>query len=356
MVERHAALRLAAGTYHGGGGQGIYAVSRDRHGIWKVGDAYAGARNASFSVYSARHGLHYIVDEQTTGSVGIYRYGEQGWSRLSSVATGGSAPCHVALNLAGTLLAVANYASGSLSLIHLDACSGLAAGEIEIRRNRGWGPNAQRQKGPHAHWVGFSDDGRWLFQTDLGTDEVLSFAVDAHGRLGDRHRAYAAPPGTGPRHLLLHPRLENRAYLIGELASTLTVLDHAGGLLRDPHILSTLPQDWQGDNIVAHIAINRAADRLYVSNRGHDSIAVFALDADGVPTLLQHAPAGGEFPRFFLLLEDEQLVIVANEKGQTLSSLTIGADGRLSATGMTLPIPGVAYVLLAEPMAGHRSG
>lgn len=351
MVDRQSSLCLSAGTYYGGGGQGVYSVCRAACGQWKVGEAYPGALNASFSAYSARHGLHYIVNEQTAGAIGIYRYGKQGWSLLSTVATGGAAPCHVALNATETLLAVAHYASGSISVIRLDERDGLAAGGVQVRANSGSGPDPQRQENPHAHWVGFSDDGRWLYQTDLGTDEILAFAIDEHGELGASHCAYAAPPGSGPRHLLLHPELGSRAYLVSELSSTLTVLDHAGGSFRDPRIISTLPEDWREENIVAHVGMNRAADRLYVSNRGHDSIAVFGLDADGAPTLLQHADAGGAFPRSFLLLEDEQFMLVANEKSQTVSVLAIGVDGTLSATGVTLPIPGVAYLFARSPAA-----
>jgi len=355
MDEHHSALCLGAGTYRGGGGRGVYAVCRDAGGRWTTVDAFDGALNASFSVYSARHGLHYIVDERASGRVGVFRYRDRGWSKLASVATNGAAPCHVALDRRESLLAVANYAGGSVSLMRLDARTGLPAGRVEVSANSGSGPNPQRQEGPHAHWVGFSGDGRWLYQTDLGTDEVLAFAIDEDAELGPPRRAYAAPPGSGPRHLLLHPRLDRVAYLASELASTLTTLDHADGAFGDPRIVSTLPDGWHGENIVAHLGVNRAADRLYVSNRGHDSIAVFALDAAGVPTLLQHVPAGGTFPRFFLLLEDERLMMVANEKSQTVSALAIGDDGRLSTTGVTLPVPGVAYLLRVDhpnPLSG----
>lgn len=356
MATPSSAPCLGAGTYRGGGGRGLQAICRGADRTWSVGDAYPDAPNASFSVYSARYGLHYIVDEQDRGSVGVHRYGPEGWAMLASIPTGGDAPCHVALDRTETLLAVANYASGSVSLLHLDERNGLPVGWVQIHANRGSGPNPTRQEAPHAHWVGFSPDAQWLYQTDLGTDQVLAFAIDRHGRLGTPRTAYAAPPGSGPRHLLLHPRLPHRAYLASELASTLTVLDRSGGTLRDPRVLSTLPSGWQGENIVAHIAMNRAGDRLYVSNRGHDSIAVFALDAEGVPTLLDHTAVGGAFPRFFLILDDQRCVMVANEKGQTVTTLAIGADGRLSPTGGALAIPGVAYLLMADPAAFHRGG
>ncbi|MEG3175553.1 beta-propeller fold lactonase family protein [Sphingomonas sp. RB3P16] len=337
-------LSLAAGTYDGGGGRGVSSLSRTRSGAWSVGAVYPDARNASFSVYSARHRLHYIVDERDDGRLGVHRHGPDGWERLATIATEGGAPCHVALDRAETMVAVANYMGGSIALFRLDPQTGLPDGPAQLWANSGSGPNAARQQAPHAHWVGFDDDGRWLYQTDLGTDEILAFPI-YQGGLQAPHRAYAAPPGSGPRHLLLHPHVPTRAYLASELANTLTVLDGGQGTFKAETTLSTLPPGWHGDTIVAHLAINRATDRLYVSNRGHDSIAVFALDATGYPTLLQHVASGGASPRFFLLLEDCALMIVAHEKAQTVTALAIAADGRLTPTGESRAVPGVGYLL-----------
>ena len=353
MANHDPTPRIAAGTYRGGGGQGLHPLWSDEAATWRIGDAYAAAPNASFSVYSARHGLHYIVDEDAVGRVGVHRHLAGGWEMLASVETGGGAPCHVALNPAETLLAVANYAGGSVSVIRLDPGTGLPDGAVQTHANRGSGPNAERQEGPHAHWVGFSPDGRWLYQTDLGTDEVLAFPFDATGTLEPPFVAYAAPPGSGPRHLVLHPHIAKRAYLVSEMASTLTTFDRGrDGTFTGPVIRSTLPDAWRGHSIVAHVAINAAGTRLYVSNRGHDSIAVFALDAQGVPTLLEHVATGGEYPRFFLLLEDQGMIVVAHEKSQTVTTLAIDAEGRLAPTGVALGVPGVGYVLEVAPGGG----
>lgn len=344
MADSNPKLLVFAGTYAGGGGRGIHAVCRNADGQLTLGGAHPHAANASFSVYAARHDLHYIVDEGA-GSVGAYRYRDQRWEMIAAFAVEGEAPCHIALNPAETLLAVANYASGSTSLFHLDMHDGLPRGRARVHANRGSGPNAERQDRPHAHWVGFSADGRWLYQTDLGTDEILTFASDGQDDLAAPQRSFRAPPGSGPRHLVFHPTLAGKAYLASELASTLTMLDHADGAFANPVVVSTLPAGWAGDTIVAHVAMNRAGTRLYVSNRGHDSIAVFAVGGDGVPTLLQHAPAGGTFPRFFLLIEDEAVMLVANEKGQTVSMLIIESNGRLSPSGSAIPLPGACYLL-----------
>ncbi|MGY2735988.1 lactonase family protein [Sphingomonas sp. UYP23] len=349
MSDARPALCVAIGTYRGGGGAGIAALCRREAGSWQLGDTYAAAPNASFSVYAARHGLHYIVDEVEAARIGVHRHADQHWSQLASVDIKGAAPCHVALDPTETLLAVANYASGSVSLLRLDRDTGLPTGAVQVSANHGSGPNPARQEAPHAHWVGFSRDGRWLYQTDLGTDEILAFAVDPAGTLQPPQHAYRAAPGSGPRHLLLHPRLERCAYLIGELDNRLSVLDRndPGFMLRVS--VSTLPEGWHGESILAHVAINHACDRLYVSNRGHDSIAVFALDESGLPTLLDHAATGGASPRHFLLLEEARCVIVAHEKAQTVTTLAVEPDGRLQASGASIAVPGAAYVFCPDP-------
>ena len=349
MTEAPFALCVGIGTYRGGGGAGIQPLCRDEAGAWRLGAPYADAPNASFSIYAPGRRLHYIVNEAEAGSVGVHRYADQRWERLALFAVDGAAPCHIALDPTETLLAVANYMSGSVTLLRLDPQSGLPTGAVQVSANQGSGPNPARQEAPHAHWVGFSPDGRWLYQTDLGTDEILGFPIAAEGTLHAPQRAYRAAPGSGPRHLLLHPRLDQRAYLIGELDNTLSVLDRSDGSFTHRATLSTLPNGWHGDSIVAHLAINRAGDRLYVSNRGHDSIAVFALDDAGVPTLLGHTATGGASPRHFLLLDDAGLVIVAHEKAQTVTTLTIDADGLLHPTGMSVAVPGAAYVVLPDP-------
>lgn len=340
---------LGVGTYANGGGRGVYAVANG----WTLGDVYPGAVNASFGVYSRRFDLHYLVDERDDGAVGVHRHGPSGWQCLAQVKVGGSAPCYAALNHAQTLLAVANYMSGSVSLFRLDA-DGLPIAPPQLHANTGHGPNAERQEAPHAHWVGFSPDDRWLFQTDLGTDQILAYPIEA-GQLGPAREAYAAPPGSGPRHLLLDSRHSSRAWLVSELANTLTLLDCREDRFTAVSTLSTLPDGWQGDSIVAHFAANRAGDRLYVSNRGHDSIAVFALDDDGDAggdaVLLPHAPTGGLSPRFFLLREDERRVVVAHEKSQTVTVLDLREDGRLDPTGISLAIPGAAFAFDVDPAA-----
>ena len=265
---------------------------------------------------------------------------------------GGAAPCHIALDRSQSCIAVANYASGSVALYRLDPTSGLPIGAPVVHEASGSGPNPERQQSPHAHWVGFSLDNRWLYATDLGADVVRAFVFDAgQGTLGAPTTAFVAPPGSGPRHLLLHPQHPRSAYLACELTSALIVMDVEGPVLQARRTVSTLPADATGPSIVAHLAANVAGDRLYVSNRGDDSIAVFGLDADGDPVLLQHVATGGASPRFFHLVEAERMIVVAHERDHRVTQLAILPDGTLALTGTGVTVPGAAYILDAHPRA-----
>lgn len=337
-------VRLHVGTYDAAGGRGLYPLDYAPGEGFRLGEPYEGAANASFGAFSARHDLHYLVDEQAAGTVGVHRCTGDDWEALVRVASEGREPCYVALDPAATRLAVANYASGSLALLYLGE-TGIPSGSKLLWANSGSGPNAERQQGPHLHCVQFSPDGRWLYAVDLGADEVLRFPAGASGALTLDTLAYKAPPGSGPRHLLFHP--EGRiALLVSELASTLSLFDvtDTGLVLRQR--VSTLPEDFAGESLGGHLAINAAGDRIYVSNRGHDSIAVFAFDSDrGTLALLQHVASEGASPRFFLLLEGLDRLVLVNEEGGNIVALAVADDGLLSPTGEQCALPGPAFLL-----------
>jgi 6-phosphogluconolactonase len=335
---------LLAGTYAQEGGAGLVSLEASPDG-WKAGRALPAISNASFGVRSGGIGVRYLVDEQAQGALGIYG---RDFQRLARVSTLGADPCHVALSPDGRALAVANYSSGSVALWKLDPGTGLPIDEAARIVHAGSGPNRERQAGAHAHWVGFAPGQPLLHAVDLGADAI--FAHHLHPRSGALAKtmiAYRAEPGSGPRHLARHPRLPV-AYLVAELANTVTILGaQADGSFRQRGVVSTLPAGFAGSSAAAHVALNRKGDRLYVSNRGHNSIAVFAVGRDGGLTLLQHVGCGGDWPRMFLLLEDRGEMLVANQRSGTVASLRIGSDGRLGAGASTgLSVPGVAYLTI----------
>lgn len=331
-------MTLWAGTYALKGGRGLHPITRSSAGGWSVGEPAEVAANASFGTWSPKHRLHYLVDEQG-GTLGAYRH-DSGWRRLAAVPTGGSQPCHVALSRNEEHIAVANYGDGSLALFSLDGITGLPSPSPDIYRNSGRGPHPDRQEGPHAHCVTFDYDGQWLFQVDLGTDQILAFSTQSG--LRDPCVAFRAPPSSGPRHLIFHPGSEF-CFLVSELASTVQLLQRENETLRSLQSLSTLPKEGKEESLGGHIGMNAGGDRLYVTNRGHDSVATFAFDGEKL-SLLQHRASGGASPRFFLLIEDQEMIVLANEEGGNVTAFMLESDGTLGRQIFDLPVPGAAFL------------
>jgi 6-phosphogluconolactonase (cycloisomerase 2 family) len=327
--------RLIAGTYANEGGKGLYPIVDGR-----VGAPVTGIVNASYGVGNGPGGAFYLLREQAEGQVTGYG---PGWRSRGYATTGGADPCHVALDRASACLAVANYSSGSVAFYQLDRKTG-APGEAKVFQQQGKGPNTERQAGPHAHWVGFSPDRRWLHSVDLGADAIFAYRLDPVARtLAEPITAWAAPAGAGPRHMVRHPTLP-RAYVACELQTRLFVLDALpDGRFRTVGERMLVPEGGPA-SYAAHLAIDRAGRTLYVSNRGTDVITVFALDAKGEPRLVQHVPTGGHWPRFFLLREGRGEMLVANERSGTVVAFRIAPDGRLIPTGRSIAIPGVVFL------------
>lgn len=183
----------------------------------------AGTRNASFAAYSRRHALLYAVREDDEGAIDVLA-AESGFERVAEAPSGGKLPCHCALDGTESFLAVANYGSGEVAAFALDPGTGAPLPGPWRYRGAGQGPDKERQSGPHAHWVGFTPDQRWLLSTDLGADRIRAFAFDpARGVVSGAREAYVAPPGSGPRWLAWLGKGE-RALLVSELASTVSLL------------------------------------------------------------------------------------------------------------------------------------
>jgi 6-phosphogluconolactonase len=346
LAARGGDVDLFAGGYNKEGGGGVLPLGYDADiETWRTGAAVAGAPDASFGVHGSRLGLHYVVEEGSAGMIAVFRIMAGRWERVARLSSGGADPCHLALDRTQSVLAAANYSSGSVAVFALDRNTGLPRGLGDVRPHHGAGPNHARQDHAHAHWVGFTADNRWLRAVDLGADAIFAYPFDARtGRVGAATIAYRATPGSGPRHLAVHPRLP-RAYLVSELANTVTLLaTGSDASMRAIATLSTLPAGFAGESGAAEIVLNAAGTRLYVSNRGHDSIAVFAIAADGMASLIEHVACGGHWPRYIRLLERQSRLLVANERSGMIATFRVAPDGRLAAHGPGVAAPGVAYI------------
>ncbi len=322
------------------GGKGLYPLTYSRaKKTWTLGEPDPIAQNVSFGVYSAKHKLYYLLDEQADGKVGVYARNGKAWEKRRELSSRGDSPCYISLDAKEETLAMANYNTGDVVFYQLDK-GGLPIEPAVVRQNSGKGPDASRQEGPHAHCVKFYPDQTTIYSIDLGTDQVLMYPYDAKtAKVGEAKVALQAPGGTGPRHIAFHPNGKN-AFVVCEMGNCVLALERqADGTFTLLQQIPSLPADFTGHSQAAHLVLNAKGDRLYMSNRGHNSIGVFAIDDTGRLSLLQLSPTLGDWPRFFLMLETEKQILVAHQNGGDLVGFEIKADGTLAPTGQKLSVP-----------------
>jgi len=218
--------------------------------------------------------------------------------------------------------------------------------------HRGHSVHPKRQTGPHAHSVNLDAANRFAFVADLGLDKVMVYRFDAGaGTLAPHDPPWAAmEPGSGPRHFAFHPS-GRFAYVLNEMGSSVTAMayDAAAGALTPIHTASALPKDFDGDNTGAEVAVHPSGRFLYSSNRGHDSIAIFAIDAGtGRLRPVGHASTRGKRPRHFAVDPSGRFLLAANRNSNNVVIFRIdGESGRLEPTGGVAEVPGPVCILMA---------
>lgn len=328
-------MLVIVGSYADAAAPGVSAFAFDAaSGLLQPQGTFAGIANPSFLLLHPNGRWLYTGSEtsaaagESPGTVWACRLSAKPWALtpLGSQQSGGDLPCHLALDQAGRWLLVANYGTGSVAVLPVlpDGSLGPAS---DIAQHQGSGPDAGRQEGPHAHSATWSPDERFVIAADLGIDALLVYRFDAaHGTLAPRHRV-ATRPGAGPRHMAFRPDGQ-QLYVANELDSTISAYayDAATGALHETQTLSTLLPGAPA-NTVADLHLDAAGRHAYVSNRGDDSLAAFAIDRGGRLSLLAVRPCGGTTPRNFALVPGKRWAIVANQKSDSLSVLPLGSSG-----------------------------
>ncbi len=261
---------------------------------------------------------------------------------LNEVPSRGADPCYITVDKTGKYVLVANYTGGSVASFPVMA-DGKLGEASDFVQHTGHGKDPQRQEGPHAHSIDLSPDNRYAFVDDLGLDELLAYKFDsAKGSLTPNDPPFTKlEPGTGPRHFALHPS-GKFAYVVSEMHSSVTALssDLKTGTFHPLQTISALPKDFTGENDDAEIEMHPSGKFVYASNRGHDSIAVFAIDpAKGTLTLVEHALTKGKTPRSFEIDPTGNFLFAENEKSDNIVVFRIDQKtGRLTATGQVLDV------------------
>ena len=304
--------------------------------------------NPSFLTTDPHFRFLYAVSEvegDTNGGVAAFSIDRKTGSLkfLNSASSGGVAPCHLSVDKTAKMLVVANYGTGGVSAFPLKDDGGLGTMSA-LMEAHGSSVNPERQKGPHAHETVISADNRFLYVPDLGLDQIRIYKLDpSQAKLTANDPPFGKDnPGSGPRHIAFHPS-GHFAYVMNELKSAVTVFsrDPETGSLKEIETVSTVPPGFTGENAPAEIEVDQAGKFVYASNRGHDSIAVFAIDeGSGKLKQVQIISTQGKEPRGFQIDPTGRFLVVGNQKSNTITVFRIDEKtGELNFTGETIEVP-----------------
>lgn len=350
------------GTYTSAKSKGIYVCRMDPEtGTLSPLQVAAETPSPSFLAFHPNKKFLYAVGEteqfggKKSGSVAAFSI-DPGTGKLTAInaqSSGGTGPCHLTVDPTGHDVLVANYNSGSVAVLPI-AEDGKLAEPSFVDQHKGTGHDRRRQEGPHAHNIQLDPNGKFVLTTDLGLDKIFVYRLDtAKGTLTPNDPPFGqAEPGAGPRHFAFHPN-GRLVYVINELASTVAAYayDAQRGALTQIQSLSTLPADFKGNNTTAEVQVHPNGKFLYGSNRGHDSIAVFAIDeSTGKLTPRGHVSTQGKTPRNFGIDPTGSFLIAANQATDNLVVFRIDPQtGELKPTGSTASVGSPVCVKFFTP-------
>ena len=330
-------------VYVGGYGSEIRVFHLDlaSGALTAVGSPVAAGTNPSFLAVDPAHRTLFAVNEGSGASAAVASFhidaATGALTFLSRVSSAGDGPAYVSTDRTGKLALVANYGGGTVAVLPV-AADGTLSDASDVHDHGGGSANP--------HEVVADAANAHAFVPNKGLDTVTEYALDAASGKLTKTGTLTVAAGAGPRHLDLHPDGKH-AYLIDELDSTMSALsyDAASGKLTVLQTLSTLPAGFQGANTGAEVQVSPSGAFVYGSNRGHDSIVVFHVEADGTLSLVGHQSALGKTPRHFQLERSGKVLLVANQdSGNVVTFRVDPATGLLTPTGQEVAVPSPSYV------------
>lgn len=335
--------------------KGIYSVRLDDEtGALSTPTVVAEAANPAWITLSPDKKHLYAISGSKAQAAGYLVDGRTG--KLTPLPAGGPSPeaappSHLVVDATGRMLLAANYADGYLSAMAIQPDGTLGA--PTITRHSGKSMEPTRQDKPHVHSVTLSPDNRFVIVCDLGLDKIFTYELDpATAKVTPANPAFViTEPGSGPRHFKFGPA-GLHAYAINELASTITAYDYdsARGALAPRQKVPTIPAGFTSKTTCAEIRVHPNGKFVYGSNRGHDSLAVFAVNpADGLLKPVEIVPSGGKVPRNFALSPDGKWLVCAHQDSDNLKVFRVdAATGRLTPTTHTAKVPMAVCVLFYD--------
>ena len=310
------------GSYTHGQSEGIYKYQLNENGSMQQVGLAAQTQNPTFLAISPDN--KYLlaaneVDLSGQGQIESFQINPNGLKRLATSPTGGAHTCFIAVNEKGQVIS-ANYTGGSMALHLLDE-KGMLSKPLDVAQHVGKGSH-WRQDAAHTHSAWFNPQQNEIIAVDLGTNQLYFYDLDDSSKTlkpATTQAQLAMAPGAGPRHLAVHPT-RPLLYVLNELNATIAlVTTNADGHKEIRQTVSSLPADFKGENLSAHILASADGRFLYVSNRGHNSIAIFAIDSQtGQLDLLDHVSTRGNTPRNFTLSPDGKFLLVANQDSNSI--------------------------------------
>jgi 6-phosphogluconolactonase (cycloisomerase 2 family) len=331
-----------------GGGINVYRVN-PTSGAWTHEQLFEIANPSFLALDRAQrflYSVHADLDE-----VSAYAIDKQNGhiAALNRQSCGGKNPVHLSIDPTGRWIVTANYSAGSVGVVPIEKDGTLGPRSDLVTLTGEAGPDGKRQTSSHPHDAVFDPNGRFVAVPDLGFDRIFVFRLDAaNGKLTPNDPPFVATrAGAGPRHIAFHPKMP-LAYVINELGSSVATyrFDPQRGSLQPIQILPSTPADYTGNNRGAEIAVAPFGRVVYASNRGHDSIGIFAVDQrSGTLRPLGWAPTHAKSPRFFCLDPADQILYAANadegfsdeQNTDTIVPFRINqANGMLTPTGQVI--------------------
>ncbi|WP_198026655.1 lactonase family protein [Bradyrhizobium sp. ARR65] len=342
-----------------GGGINVYRVD-PTSGAW-THEQILETVNPSFLTLDRAQRFLYAVHADLE-EVSAYAIDKQSGriTALNRQSCGGKNPVHLSIDPTGRWIVTANYGAGTVGVVPIEKDGSLGPRSDLVNLPGEPGPDRKQQASSHPHDVVFDPSGQFIAVPDKGLDRIFVFRLDASsGKLMPADPPFVATrAGAGPRHIAFHPQMPF-AYVINELSSSVTTyrFDPQRGALQPIEILPSLPASYTGNNTGAEIVVAPAGRVVYASNRGHDSIAIFAIDRrEGTLTPLDWAPTHAKSPRFFCLDPAAEILYAANadegfsveQNTDTIVAFRINqANGMLTPTGQVIKTSSPCTIVFA---------
>lgn len=330
------------GTYTKAESKGIYRLIVDTTtGEVKTNQLAGEMNNPTYlKISNDEKFIFSIAKDNDKGGVASFSIQEDGsLTFINQVLGAGSPPCYLDISEDNKRLVSANYHLGTI-LSYPVSEDGTIQTETSVVQHEGSSVHAERQEKPHAHFAGYSPDGKYVLTCDLGTDHVTTYSIQ-NGELKEVSDLVVTP-GSGPRHLTFHPN-KKWVYIMTELTAEVIAAEYHAetGSLTTFQTIASLPEDFTGANTGSAIHVSPNGKFLYVSNRGHDSIVSFAIDStSGTLTKLETTPVEGVGPRDFDLTSTGDILLVANENTNNITVFHVNQEtGRIALLQKDIPVP-----------------